>query len=114
MENLIKGRKIYEPPRYMSVNQAAQQLLEIVQNQRLQGEEPAVTEETLCVGLARVGAEDQKIAAGTLQQMCTVDLGGPLHSLIITGGDMHPLEVEMLSLFSISESNSESQSVDGP
>jgi hypothetical protein len=36
----FRGRKIYEPPRYMSVNQAAQQLLEIVQNQRLRGEEP--------------------------------------------------------------------------
>lgn len=35
-----RGKKIYEPPRYMSVNQAAQQLLEIVQNRRLQGEEP--------------------------------------------------------------------------
>uniref|UniRef100_G1SZG7 diphthine methyl ester synthase n=1 Tax=Oryctolagus cuniculus TaxID=9986 RepID=G1SZG7_RABIT len=113
LENLIKGRKIYEPPRYMSVNQAAQQLLEIVQNQRIRGEEPAITEETLCVGLARVGAEDQKIAAGTLQQMCTVDLGEPLHSLIITGGSLHPLEVEMLSLFSIPENSSESQSIDG-
>ncbi|XP_059995482.1 diphthine methyl ester synthase isoform X3 [Lagenorhynchus albirostris] len=113
LENLIKGRKIYEPPHYMSVNQAAQQLLEIVQNQRIRGEEPAVTEETLCVGLARVGAEDQKIAAGTLQQMCTVDLGGPLHSLIITGGSLHPLEMEMLSLFSIPEKSSESQSIDG-
>ncbi|MBV96398.1 Diphthine methyl ester synthase, partial [Eschrichtius robustus] len=108
-----RGRKIYEPPRYMSVNQAAQQLLEIVQNQRIRGEEPAVTEETLCVGLARVGAEDQKIAAGTLQQMCTVDLGGPLHSLIITGGSLHPLEMEMLSLFSVPENSSESQSTDG-
>lgn len=72
----------------------------------------AVTEETLCVGLARVGAEDQKIAAGTLQQMCTVDLGGPLHSLIITGGSLHPLEMEMLRLFSIPEDSSESQSTD--
>ncbi|KAM9687197.1 diphthine methyl ester synthase isoform 1-T1 [Trichechus inunguis] len=134
LENLIKGRKIYEPPQYMSVNQAAQQLLEIVQNQRMRGEEPGqlfhlnsktsegsalqlqhqtITEETLCVGLARVGAEDQKIAAGTLQQMCTVDLGGPLHSLIITGGSMHPLEIEMLSLFSVLEDTSESQSIDG-
>ncbi|ELR48678.1 Diphthine synthase [Bos mutus] len=113
LENLIKGRKIYEPPRYMSVNQAAQQLLEIVQNQRIRGEEPAVTEETLCVGLARVGAEDQKIAAGTLQQMSTVDLGGPLHSLIITGGSLHPLEMEMLSLFTIPENSSEAQSIGG-
>ncbi|KAM6217107.1 diphthine methyl ester synthase [Rhynchocyon petersi] len=111
LENLIKGRKIYEPPQYMTVNLAAQQLLEIVQNQRLRGEEPAITEETICVGLARVGAEDQKIATGTLQQMCTVDLGGPLHSLIITGGNLHPLETEMLSLFSVSEETSESQNI---
>lgn len=97
----------------MSVNQAAQQLLEIIQNQRIRGEEPAITEETLCVGLARVGADDQKIAAGTLQQMCTVDLGEPLHSLIITGGSIHPMEMEMLNLFSIPENSSESQSMDG-
>lgn len=37
---IYRGRKIYEPPRYMSVNQAAQQLLEIVQNRRVGGEEP--------------------------------------------------------------------------
>ncbi|XP_051021427.1 diphthine methyl ester synthase isoform X2 [Acomys russatus] len=102
-ENLIRGKKIYEPPRYMTVNQAAQQLLEIIQNQRARGSK-SVTEDTLCVGLARVGAEDQKIAAGTLQQMCTVDLGKPLHSLVITGNNLHPLEMEMLSLFSIPES----------
>ncbi|XP_003340511.2 diphthine methyl ester synthase isoform X2 [Monodelphis domestica] len=105
LENLIKGRKIYEPPRFMTVNQAAQQLLEIVQNQRARGEEPAITEETMCVGLARVGSEEQKIAAGTLQQMATVDLGGPLHSLIITG-NLHPLEVEMLKLFPMPEDGS--------
>lgn len=74
----------------------------------------AVTEETLCVGLARVGAEDQQIAAGTLQQMCSVALGGPLHSLVITGGSRHPLEVEMLSLFPVPEASSGPQSTEGP
>ncbi|XP_024426210.1 diphthine methyl ester synthase isoform X1 [Desmodus rotundus] len=114
LENLIKGRKIYEPARYMTVNQAAWQLLEIVENQRARGEEPALTEDTLCVGLARVGAEDQRIAAGTLQQMCTVDLGGPLHSLIITGGSLHPLETEMLSLFPVPEAGPASPGTNGP
>lgn len=85
VENLMKGRKVYEPPRYMSVNQAAEQLLTIIQNRRLQGEEPEITENTICVGLARVGAQDQKIASGTLHQMSTVELGGPLHSMIVTG-----------------------------
>ncbi|XP_002187222.3 diphthine methyl ester synthase [Taeniopygia guttata] len=106
LENLIKGRKIYEPPRYMSVNQAAEQLLAIIQKRRLQGEKPEITENTICVGLARVGALDEKIASGTLQQMSTVELGAPLHSLIVTG-TMHPLELEMLKLFSVDSSSFE-------
>ncbi|NWH54886.1 DPH5 synthase, partial [Fregata magnificens] len=106
LENLMKGRKIYEPPRYMSVNQAAEQLLAIIQSRRLQGEKPEITENTICVGLARVGAPDQKIASGPLYQMSTVELGSPLHSLIVTG-TMHPLELEMLKLFSVDSSSFE-------
>ncbi|KAH0618368.1 hypothetical protein JD844_017502 [Phrynosoma platyrhinos] len=70
---------------------------------QLQGEQPEVTENTVCVGLARVGGADQKIASGTLQQMTTVVLGDPLHSLIITG-TLHPLEVDMLKLFAVDKS----------
>ncbi|XP_026527578.1 diphthine methyl ester synthase isoform X2 [Notechis scutatus] len=103
VENLMRGKKIFEPPRYMSVNQAAEQLLAIVQNRRLQGQKPEVTENTVCVGLARVGALDQKIVSGTLQDMTTVALGDPLHSMIITG-ILHPLEVDMLKLFAVDKS----------
>ncbi|XP_015263235.1 PREDICTED: diphthine methyl ester synthase [Gekko japonicus] len=102
LENLMRGKKIYEPPRYMRVNEAAEQLLAIVQNRRQEGEEPEVTEDTVCVGLARVGAVDQKIASGTLQEMITAELGGPLHSMIITG-ILHPLEIEMLKLFAVNK-----------
>ncbi|XP_043941684.1 diphthine methyl ester synthase [Protopterus annectens] len=104
LENLMKGRKIYEPPRFMRVNLAAEQLLEIIQNRRNQGEELAITEDTICVGLARIGAIDQVISSGTLKQMATVDLGAPLHSLIITG-HMHPMEIDMLKLFSVDDSS---------
>lgn len=97
MENLMRGRKIYESPRYMTVNQSAEQLLEIVHNRREKGEELALTEDTICVGLARVGADDQAIYTGTLRQLASCDLGGPLHSLIVTG-HLHPLELEMLRL----------------
>ena len=58
----------------------------------------AVTENTICVGLARIGADDQKIVAGTLKDLVTCDLGPPLHSLIVAG-HMHPLEIDMLRLF---------------
>ncbi|CDQ64997.1 unnamed protein product [Oncorhynchus mykiss] len=97
MENLMRGRKIYEPPRFMTVSQAAEQLLEIVQNRRERGDDLAISEETICVGLARVGAEDQVIRAGTLRQLASCDLGSPLHSMIVTG-HLHPLEVDMLRL----------------
>ena len=50
--------------------------------------------------MARIGSETQQIAAGTLQQLTSVDLGGPLHSLVIAG-HMHPMELEMLKLFAI-------------
>ncbi|CAJ0965124.1 unnamed protein product [Ranitomeya imitator] len=104
IENLMKGKNVFEPPRYMSLNQAAEQLLQIVQNRRELGEELALTENTICVGLARVGASDQHIAAGTLQQLSTVDFGGPLHSLVISGC-MHPLELDMLRLFAVEPSS---------
>uniref|UniRef100_A0A671NTI6 diphthine methyl ester synthase n=1 Tax=Sinocyclocheilus anshuiensis TaxID=1608454 RepID=A0A671NTI6_9TELE len=99
LPSLSRGRKIYEPTRYMTVAQAAEQLLEILQNRRDRGEELAMTEDTVCVGLARVGAEDQTIRSGTLQELASSDLGGPLHSMIISG-HLHPLEVDMLKLFS--------------
>ena len=50
-----------------------------------------MTEDTICVGLARIGADDQKIVAGTVKELATCDLGPPLHSLIVAG-HMHPLE----------------------
>lgn len=49
----------------------------------------------MCVGVARLGADDQRICTATLQQLVSCDLGGPLHSLVITG-QLHPLEVDML------------------
>ncbi|XP_067935740.1 diphthine methyl ester synthase-like [Watersipora subatra] len=98
IENLARGRKIYEPPRYMSVNQAAEQLLEIVSNRRSRGQTLAFTENTLCVGLARVAANDQKIISGTLSALTSANFGAPLHSLIVVG-KVHPLEVDMLKLF---------------
>lgn len=35
----FRGKKVFEPPRYMTVNQAVEQLLQVVQNRREQGEE---------------------------------------------------------------------------
>ncbi|KAG6546938.1 hypothetical protein Mapa_011554 [Marchantia paleacea] len=94
VEALCRGRKEYEPPRYMSVNTAVEQLLEIEENRQ----ENVYTEETMAVGLARLGQPTQLIVAGPLKQLLSVDFGAPLHSLIITG-NTHVMEEEMLNFF---------------
>eukprot|EP00898_Chlorokybus_atmophyticus_P007147 jgi/Chlat1/7433/Chrsp6S07452 len=96
MEALCRGRKEYEPPRYMSVSVAAEQLLE-VEDKRQEG---AYGRETTAVGLARIGLSTQQIVAGTLEDLLTANLGAPLHSLVIAG-DLHVLEQEMLDSFKV-------------
>ncbi|KAG0730328.1 Diphthine methyl ester synthase [Chionoecetes opilio] len=97
LENLLRGRKIFEPPRYMRVAQAVQQLLAVVErhhNASKGGEEGwLLTEDSLCVGLARVGTPSQQIVKGKLKELVDCDLGEPLHSLIVCG-ECHPVEEE--------------------
>ena len=63
----------------------------------------ALTEDSICVGLARVGSDSQSICTSTLESLTSVDLGGPLHSLVIPG-HMHPLELDMLKQFALNDS----------
>ncbi|KAK4387462.1 putative diphthine methyl ester synthase [Sesamum angolense] len=96
LESLCRVKKVYEPPKFMTINTAVEQLLEVEQNHK----ESVYNEDTTCVGLARVGCEDQVIIAGSMKQLLTLDFGPPLHCLVIVG-DTHPLEEEMLEFYSI-------------
>ena len=78
----------------MSAATAARQLLEV---EAARGE-GAYGPDTLCVGLARLGADSQRIVAGSLAELAEADLGPPLHSLVIAG-DTHPIEEEYLAQF---------------
>jgi diphthine synthase len=98
LENMARGRKIYEPPRYMTVAQCAQQMLEIEEDVKQEG---VYNKDSLAVGVARVGAEDQQIVAGTLKQLCDADLGKPLHSLVLLGKRTHDLERDFLEEFAV-------------
>lgn len=87
----------------MSVAEASQQLLEIVKRRSAEGvaeNELAFTEQSLFVGVARVGHETQAIKACTLIEMAELDLGPPLHSLVLPAKKLHPLEIEYLQQFS--------------
>lgn len=91
----MRGKLIYEPPRFMTCATAAAQILDIID----ETPNKFITPETLCVGLARLGSETQAIFAGSLLQMRYASdekLGGPLHSMIIVG-KCHPLELTFLS-----------------
>lgn len=92
IENMARGRLIYEPPRYMNIETAASQLMEI---EELRGEQ-AYTADTPCVAVSRLGSPEQKFKAGSLQQLSEYESGKPLHSLIMLGRQVHELELEYL------------------
>lgn len=89
LEALCRGKKIYEPPRFMSVNTAIEQLLEIEERRG----EGVCLPDSKAIGVARVGADDQRILAGTLAELVDQDFGPPLHSLILAG-ELHHVELE--------------------
>lgn len=98
-ESLMRRRKEYQPPRFMTVAEAAQQLMTIVEKKDALERNTILNELSLCVGLARVGHDSQSIIVNTLREMSQTDLGGPLHSLVIPAKEMHPLEVEFLQQY---------------
>ncbi|OTA95331.1 hypothetical protein M434DRAFT_393906 [Hypoxylon sp. CO27-5] len=99
LENMARGRRIYEPPRYMTVGQCAQQMLEIEDEKK----EGVYGPESLAIGAARVGGKAEKFVAGTLKQLCDADeaLGPPLHSLVLLGRRAHELERDYTREFAI-------------
>jgi diphthine synthase len=56
------------------------------------------------VGAARIGWSDEKFVTTTLRRMADeVDLGPPLHSLVIVG-QLHPLEIDYLKIRTLESS----------
>ncbi|KLO15084.1 Diphthine synthase [Schizopora paradoxa] len=105
VENMMKGNKIFEPPRYMSINTAVSQLLEVEETRNagvLAGDR------TLAIAMSRVGSDEQKFVCGTLEELSAQSqetFGNPLHSLVIVGRRLHHLEVEYAEQFAIDKPN---------
>ncbi|GAA6006531.1 hypothetical protein JCM10207_004964 [Rhodosporidiobolus poonsookiae] len=117
-ENLARGRKIYEPPRYMSVPCAISQLLSLLppagpapdlaslrssstssSSPDTPASSPAADSldphTTLAISASRVGSPSQRFVSGTLAELAALDedaFGGPLHSFVIVGRTFHALE----------------------
>lgn len=96
IENLCRGRKIYEPPRFMTAAQAAEQLIEVEKSKGM----GAYSEDTMCLALARVGSPQQKIVYAKLKEIAELDMGPPLHCLVIPG-NIQPLEEEFAMGFAL-------------
>jgi diphthine synthase len=96
VENLCRGRKIYEPPRFMTINQCIEQLAESEESRKSGICKP----DQMCVGVARLGQPDQTIVSGTLAELADVDFGAPLHSFIICG-HMHDLELDYIQHYRV-------------
>lgn len=77
--------------KYMTVNEAIKLLLEMEEKRR----NNIFSLDTLCIGLARLGAEDAKIFAGKAAELLKEDFGQPPHCLIIPG-KLHFMEEEAL------------------
>jgi diphthine methyl ester synthase len=93
-ENLRKGIDEPEPARFLTINHA----LEILRKIENDKKEKVISEDTIVVGVARLGSENQLIKAGKLKDVIKFDFGEPLHSLIMPG-KLHDIEKEMLELW---------------
>ncbi|GMF93453.1 unnamed protein product [[Candida] boidinii] len=100
-EQLLKGKFIYDPPRYMSVATCAQQLIEIEEKRK----EQAYTENTPCVAVSRLGSPTQSFKAATLKELSEYDAGEPLHSIVMLGRQVHDLELDYLLEFCDNKEN---------
>jgi len=101
-ENLLRGRKIYEPPRYMNPTTALRQLISAIESSK---SDALPSTSTLAITLSRLGAPDQKIVAGTLSELVNLPeetFGEPLHAMVVVGKRLHPLEVEFAQVWATS------------
>jgi diphthine synthase len=94
-KNLALGKDIYDAPHYMSCKVAVEQILEAEESLKT----GIFTDKLKCVGVARMGFDDQKIASGNLTEFLDIDMGAPLHSFIVCAGDIHEIEMEMFDHF---------------
>lgn len=117
-----RGRLIYEPPRFMSPYTAFQQILyteserypasgssapasaDDDEKEESAASSPLPPDQTLAVSLSRMGTPTQRLVSGTLTELAALseeEFDGPLHSVVIVGKRLHPLELEYAGQFAI-------------
>lgn len=78
--------------RYMTVNEGLEYLMNIKSDLEDDG---TIDENTLAVGIARVGSKDNVVKADSIGKLIDFDFGGPLHCIVIPS-KLHIVEAEYL------------------
>ncbi len=78
--------------KYMTVNEGLENLMTIKENLDYEG---MINEDTLAIGIARVGSKDNLVHAGYIKDLIDFDFGGPLHCIVIPS-KLHIVEAEYL------------------
>ncbi len=78
--------------RYMTVNEGLEYLMSIKDDLDYDG---LINEDSLAIGIARVGSSDVVVKAGKISSLIDFDFGGPLHCIVIPS-KLHIVEAEYL------------------
>ncbi|XP_053990842.1 diphthine methyl ester synthase-like isoform X2 [Hylaeus volcanicus] len=98
VENLMLQNSIYEPPKFMTIPQAIDQLFSLENTKKQMVCQP----HTKAFGMARIGnLQSQLIVSGTLEELQSYDFGPPLHSLVICSPKLHDMEEAFYNLHNI-------------
>jgi len=92
-ESIKKNIELNLPPRFMTVNQALKQLMEL---EEMEGK-GLITEDTMVIGCARINNSDEQIIYGPIKELLKKEFGEPVHCLIVPG-KLHFVEEEALNL----------------
>ncbi|MBI3034380.1 diphthine synthase [Candidatus Woesearchaeota archaeon] len=83
-----------EKKRFMSVNEAIRILLDIEKKRK----EQLFSEDSLCIGCARIGRDDFLVKAGKARDLLNFDFGTAPHCLVVPG-ELHFVEEEAISIW---------------
>ena len=64
--------------------------------------------QTLAMSLSRIGTPTQRIISGTLEELASLpeeEFGDPLHSVVIVGKRLHPMELEFAGRWCVGGEN---------
>lgn len=92
-EDLLRGKNKPQPPRFMTVNECLEQLLELESIHK----KKIISKETKVIGCARIGTANI-IKYDTIENISKCNFGKPLHIVIIPG-KLHPIELEAITSF---------------